>query len=240
MPQIATAAQMKDACCSSCPLVNGYLAKVIPGEAGPVLGDSQPSDRAALHRWAREQLREVRRAVRRRWRMERHYRRSVLKARGPQQEEHVRQRLDATQVDQIARGLHVNTAALRRAGVLTAADARQRTVGDLENIRGIGLTSARRLKDLVDEIARVRAEDIRPPGNPDTWRAEDFALVRALVMLTTVLTLGPHAAVLQQVLAGIRWLARATNWLAWLFSTPQRKDRVWSEAPGVRGQWFSS
>jgi SNF2 family DNA or RNA helicase len=172
--------------------------------------------------------------------MERHYRRAVMKARGPQQEEHVRQRLDATQVDQIARGLRLNTAVLRRAGVVTAADARRLTVGDLENIRGIGPKSARRLKDLAEEIARLRPEDLRPPGNPDMWRAGDFALVRALTMLTTVAALGPHAAVLQQVLLGMRSLARATNWLAWLFSTPQRKARIRSEAPGVRGQWFSS
>ncbi len=55
-----------------------------------------------------------------------------------------------------------------------------------------------------------------------------------------VTALAPHAAVLQQVLLATRWLARATNWLAWLFSTPSRKARIRSKASGIRQRWLSS
>jgi hypothetical protein len=41
-------------------------------------------------------------------------------------------------------------------------------------------------------------------------------------------------AVLRQALSTIRWLARATSWLAWLFSTPSRKSQVRSRASGFR------
>ncbi len=38
----------------------------------------------------------------------------------------------------------------------------------------------------------------------------------------------------------MRWLARATSWLAWLFSTRSRTARVGSQAPGIRRAWLSS
>lgn len=172
--------------------------------------------------------------------MERRYRKAVLKARGPQQEERVRQRLATTPVDHLAKGSRVNTAALRRGGVETAADVDERTVEDLDNIHDIGPKTARTIKELAAKLARIRPDDLRPPGDPDTWKAADYALVRALAMLAVVAALTPHAAVLQQVLAGIRWLARTTNWLAWLFSTPSRKARVESRAPEIRGNWHAA
>jgi len=46
--------------------------------------------------------------------------------------------------------------------------------------------------------------------------------------------------VLQQALGPVRWLARATGWLAWLLSPSSRKARVRSEAPGIRQAWFTS
>jgi len=142
-------------------------------------------------------------------------------------------------VEELARGSGVNVAALRRGGVTTAGDVHQRTVEDLDDIRDIGPASAHKIKALATEFARVRPEDLRPPGNPNTWKAADYTLVRALAMLALVTALAPHAALLQQVLATIRGFARATSWLAWLFSTPSRKARVRSQAPGIRRAWLS-
>jgi SNF2 family DNA or RNA helicase len=59
-------------------------------------------------------------------------------------------------------------------------------------------------------------------------------------MLAAVTALAPHAAVLQQVLLATRWLARTTNWLAWLFSTPSRKASIQSKASGICQTWLSS
>jgi len=81
------------------------------------------------------------------------------------------------------------------------------------------------------------AQDTRAQN---TLRPADYALVRTLVMLATVTALAPHAAVLQQVLLATRWLARATNWLAWLFSTPSRKASIRSKASGIGQTWLSS
>lgn len=147
--------------------------------------------------------------------------------------------MDETPVEALARNSRVNTTALRHGSVNTATDVHQRTVRDLEGIRGIGQKSARKLKRLADDLARTRPEDISPPANPKKWKPADYALVRTLVMLAAVTALAPHAAVLQQVLMATRWLTRATNWLAWLFSTPSRKASVQSEAPGIQQIWLS-
>src|SRR5580704_8703452 len=56
--------------------------KVIPEEPSPAVDAAQPIDRAELHRWARSELRQGRRAVRLHRRLERRYRKAVLKARG--------------------------------------------------------------------------------------------------------------------------------------------------------------
>jgi superfamily II DNA or RNA helicase len=225
---------------STYPRTNGYLTEVIPAETSPVLNGEQPVDRAELHRWARDQLRQVRRTLRQYHRTERRYRKAVMRARVPQQRERVQQRLAAMPVEDLARGSKINTAALHRGGVTTAADVNQRTVEALERIRDIGPKSARRIKDLAAKSARTRPDDLRPPGNPDTWKAADYALVRGLAMLALVSALAPHAAVLQQAVQAVRWLARATSWLAWLFSTPSHKARVRSAAPGIRQVWLSS
>jgi SNF2 family DNA or RNA helicase len=163
-----------------------------------------------------------------------------MRARGPQQEERVRQRLVATPVEQLTKGTGVDTKALRRGTVMTAADVHTRSIDELDDIRDIGPKMARTVKELATKFTQTRPEDLRPPGNPDTWKAQDFALVRALLMLALVTALAPHAAVLQQVLGSVRWLTRATGWLAWLFSTPSRKERVRSDAPGIRQDWLSS
>jgi SNF2 family DNA or RNA helicase len=110
----------------------------------------------------------------------------------------------------------------------------------LEAIRGIGQKSAQKIKELADDLARTRPEDIRPPANVNKWKPADYALVKALVVLAAVAALAPHAAVLQQVLLATRLFARATNWLIWLFSTPSRKANVRSKASGIRQMWLSS
>lgn len=240
MQRIAVCAPLTDTCSGTCPHANGYSAKVIPAEASPEFDGEQPAGRPVLHRWAREQLREVRRSLRRHRRTERRYRRAVMKARVPQQRDRVQHRLAATPVEAFARGSGVNIAALRRGNVKTAADVHQRTVKDLDDIRDIGPKSAHKIKTLATGFARLRPEDLRPPGNPNMWKAADYALVRALVMLALVTALAPHAAVLQQVVGGMRWLTRATSWLAWLFSTPSRQARVRSKAPGIRQDRLSS
>jgi superfamily II DNA or RNA helicase len=209
---------------------------VTPTEANPT---TEGIGAAALHRQAREQVRRLRQAVRQYRRAERRYRRAVLRARGPQQQEHIQQRLSGTPVEELARNYRINTAALRHSSLTTAADVRQHTIRDLESIRGIGQISAQKLKQLADDLARTRPEDIRPPANPNTWTPGDYALVRALTMLTAVTALSPHAAVIQQVLRSTRWLARATIWLAWLFMTPSRKADVQSKASGLRQLWLS-
>lgn len=218
--------------------MNGYPAIVIPLEATQAPNHGQSADRAALHRWAREQLRQVRRAVRLHRRAERRYRKAVMKARGPQQQERVQQRLAAMPVEELARGSGINVAALRRGKVKTAADVHQRTVEELDEIRDIGAKSAQRIKERATACARIRPEDLRPPADPDMWKAADYALSRALVTLAMVTALAPHVAVLEQILGAIRWLARATNWLAWLFSTPSRKARVQSRASEISRDWL--
>ena len=85
-----------------------------------------------------------------------------MKARLPQQRERIQQRLAATPVEELARGAGVNTAALRRGTVTTAADVHQRTVKDLDDIRDIGPKSAHKIKALAAELARTRPEDLRP------------------------------------------------------------------------------
>jgi SNF2 family DNA or RNA helicase len=113
------------------------------------------------------------------------------------------------------------------------------TVQGLEGIRNIGEKSALKIKELADDLARIRPDDIRPPGEVNTWKAADYALVRALVMLAAVTALAPHAAALRQVFLVTRWFARATSWLAWLFSTSSRKTRVRSKAPDIYRMWRS-
>jgi superfamily II DNA or RNA helicase len=163
-----------------------------------------------------------------------------MKARVPQQREHVEQRLARMPVEDLVRGARVNTAALRRGGVTTAADVDRRTLEDLERLHDIGPKSARKIKKLAAEFKRIRSDDLRPPGNPDVWQAADYALVRGLPVLAGLTVLAPHVALLQQALGAVRWLARATNWLAWLLSPTSRKARVRSEAPGIRRAWGTS
>jgi superfamily II DNA or RNA helicase len=224
----------------TCPRSIGHSVTVNPGEASLTLDGGQPGSRLELHHWAQEQLREVRSVARRYRRMERRCRKAVMRARTPQQQERIRQRLNTTSVADLARGSGVRAADLRRGGVVTAADVHQRTVQDLDRIRNVGPKSAYKIKALVTDFVRTQPEDIRPPGNPGVWSAADYALVRALAMLTCVTTLAPHAVLLQQVLVTVRWLARATSWLAWLFSTPSRKARVQSRASEVHRAWRSS
>lgn len=217
----------------------GCAATVIRAEGDPELGDGRLVDRTVLHRLARGQLREIRQVLRQHRRLERRYRRAVMKARGPQQRERVRQRMAATSVEDLARRSGVKTTALRRGRVETAADVHARTVNELDDIREVGAKTAHKIKDLATEFARTRPEDLRPPANPSTWKAADYALVRALALLALVTALAPHALVLQQVLVTTRWLARATTWLAWLFSRPSRKSRIRSEASAIRQSWLS-
>jgi superfamily II DNA or RNA helicase len=211
---------------------------VTPEDVSPASEGGQPVGRAALHRLAREQVRELRRAVRRYHRAERRYRRAVLRARGLEQQEHIQQRMDGTSVEELARNSKISTA-LRERNVNTAADVRLCSLKVLESIRNIGQRTAQRLKNLADDLAQLRPEDIRPPANPNTWNPSDYALIRRLMMLAAVTVAAPHAAVLQQVLRATRWLARASNWLAWLFSTPSRKASVQSKESGIRQMWQS-
>jgi hypothetical protein len=216
------------------------LCEMISAEASLVLGGGQPADRAELHRWVRERLRETRRAVRQYRRMERRYRKAVMKARRVQQREHVEQRLAGMPVEELVRGARVNTAALHNGGVTTAADVNQRTVDDLERIDGIGPKSAPKIKDLAAQFARIRPDDLRPPGNPDAWKAGDYAIARGLAALSLVTALAPHVALLRQALGTMRGFTRATSWLAWLLSPSTRKARIRSEAPGIRQTWVTS
>jgi hypothetical protein len=197
---IASRALQADACSSDCWRAIGYLATVTTTEANPVPDGGQPIGRAALHRQAREQVRQFRRAVRQYRKAERRYQRAILRARGPQQQERIQQRMHGTPVEELARNSRVNTPALRGANVNTAADVSQCTARYLESIRGIGPKSAQKIKRLANDLARTRPGDIRPPANPNTWNPADYALVRTLVMLAAVIALAPHAAVLQQVL----------------------------------------
>jgi superfamily II DNA or RNA helicase len=162
-----------------------------------------------------------------------------MRARGPQQQEHIQQRMGGTPAEDLARNSKINTA-LRGSNVNTAADVHQCTAEYLESIRDIGQKTAQKLKNLAEDLARLRPEDICPPANPKAWGPSNYALVRKLMMLAAVTALAPHAAVLQQVLLTTRWLARATNWLAWLFSTPSRRASVQSKASGIRQTWLSS
>jgi superfamily II DNA or RNA helicase len=221
--------------------LRGRIAdKVIPEEAGPVADAAQPIDRAELHRWARAELRQGRRAVRLHRRLERRYRKAVLKARGPQQQERVDHRLGEMSVEELARGSGVSAAALRKGGVATAADVLRRTVNDLDDIRNIGPPSARKIMELATDYEKIRPDDLRPPANPDAWTGADYALVHRLAMLTAVTGLAPHAAVLREVLAPVGWLSRTTGWLAWQLSTSSRKARIRSRAPEIRQAWLSS
>jgi hypothetical protein len=60
--------------------------------------------------------------------------------------------MDGTPVGELARNARINTAALRSGNLNTAADVRRHTVRDLEGIRGIGNTSAQKLKELADDL----------------------------------------------------------------------------------------
>lgn len=210
-----------------------------PAEAASARDGGQPIGRAVLHRQASEQLRQFRRAVRQYRKAERRYRKAVLRARVPQQQERIQQRMDGMPVEELARNSRINTTALRNGNVNTAADVRQCAVRELEGIRGIGQKSAEKIKRLADDLARTRPEDIHPPANPNMWNPADYALVRTLTLLAAVGALAPHVAVVQQVLLATRWLARASNWLIWLFSTPSRKANIQSKAPGIRQTWLS-
>lgn len=212
---------------------------MIDEEADSALDDEQPTERAVVHRWARGQLWQGRRAVWRYHWTERRCRRAVLEAREKQQQERIDQRLSATSVEELARGTRVSLAALRRGGVTTAADVRARSAHDLETIHGIGQASAQKIKDVAARLAQISPGDLRPPANPDRWNPGDSALVRSLAMLALTTAVAPHAAALQQAMGTVRWLARATNWLAWLFSTPARKARVQSQVPEARRDWQS-
>lgn len=192
-----------------------------------------------MHSWASGQLWQARRAIWRYRRAARKARKAVLKARTQQQRERRGQRLSATSVDDLARGTRVNTAALRRGGITSAADVARRSVADLEKLHGIGRTSALRIKEVAAQIARLRADDLQPPTNPDRWNPADSALVRSLSVLALITGVGPHAVALQEALGVVRWLARATNWLVWLLSPQSRKRRVQSEAPRRRQAWVS-
>lgn len=152
----------------------------MPAEATPALEDAEFADRAAVHRWGRAELRRSRAALRRYRRMARRSRKAVLKARVPQQRERVRQRLTAMPVEQLAKGRGIDTKALRRGGVATAADVEEHSAERLDAIRGVGLTTAQTIKALASDLARTRPEDLRPPGNPDTWKPADYALARTL------------------------------------------------------------
>lgn len=113
-------------------------------------------------------------------------------------------------MEELVRGSGVSATALRRGGVATAADVHQRNIQNLDEIRNVGPKSAHKIKSRAAEYARIRPEDLRPPGNPNVWGAADYALLRALGMLTLVTALAPHAAVLQQILVTMRWLAHPT------------------------------
>ena len=205
-----------------------------------LLGGGQPDGRAAVHRQAREQVREIRPAVRQYRRAERRYRKQVMRARGPQQQERAARRLAATPIEDLAKGSGVNVAALRRGSVRTAADVHGRTIAELDDIRDIGPSSASKIKALVSDFARVGPRDLVPPGNPGAWTSADYALVRALEMLALVTGLAPHFAVLLPMLQSARKLGRATAWLIWLFSGQQRKRRVRSRSPLIRPEWSSA
>ena len=212
---------------------------MISEDADPSLGDGQPDDRTSVHRWARSQLWQGRRAVwRYRW-AQRQARRAVLNARKQQQRERIEQRQSATSVEDLAKGARVNATALRRGGVTTAADVDRRSVDDLEKLQGIGRASALKIKEIASRVAHLGADDLRPPANPDKWNPGDLALVRSLAMLALITAAGPHAAVLQQALGTVQRLARATNFLVWLFSPPTRRARVEAEAPKMRSDWLA-
>jgi SNF2-related domain len=217
-----------------------YPVIVMPPDPSSAFDGGWPTSREAIHEWAGGLYRQLRQALRRYDQMERDCRAAVLEARGPQQQERIQRRLAAMSVEELARGSGVNTKALRDGKVKTAADVHRLTEHDLEAIYKVGPVSASKIKVLEREMARVRAEDVYPSANPGSWSAADYRLVRALVMFTLAAAVAPHAVVLRQVLAGVRWLARATNWLAWLLSPPARRAQVRSRVPQARRDWYSS
>ncbi|HEX3959251.1 MAG TPA: SNF2-related protein [Trebonia sp.] len=212
----------------------------MPPDPNNAFDDGWPTSGVAIHRWARGKFREIRQALRRYEEMERRYRGDALEVLGPQQQDRVQRRLAATSVEQLARGSGVNTVALRGSGITTAADVHRLTEQTLKDIDGIGPASAGTIKARAGELARARAEDVYPLASPGLWSAADYRLARALAALAVVTALAPHAMALQRVLAGVQWLARATNWLAWLSRLPPRRDQVRSRVPQVRRDWYSS
>lgn len=210
---------------------------VTPEEVAPRLGDRQPDDRASTHRWARGQLWQGRRAIwRYRW-AKRRALRAVLKAREQQQRERIEQRLSATSAEDLAKGARVNATALRQGGVATASDVSRSSLEELQRLRGIGQSSAQKIKEAAAKLAQLGADDLRPPANPQKWNPGDSALVRSLSMLALITAVAPHAVALQQAVEAVRWLARATNWLVWLLSPLARKNQVQSEARKSRQEW---
>jgi hypothetical protein len=131
-------------------------------------------DRSATHRSAREQLRH-RRAIRGTRRTIRRSRKAVTKARRPQQHARIQARLENLPVGKLARGRNINTRSLREAGIFSAPDVYNCAETDLTRVRGIGPASARKLKELAEQYARLRSEDLRPPADPDNWTASNLA-----------------------------------------------------------------
>jgi hypothetical protein len=237
---IAPSSRLIDAGLSTSPHANEYPVIVMPPEPSHAFDGGWPTSREAIHRWARGQVLEIGQALRRYEELERHYRAAVLDAHRLRRRDQLQRRLDKTSLEELARGSGVNTVPFRDAGVRTAADVNRLSGQRLDAVYGAGPGSARTLKTRADGLARIRPEDVYPPAGPESWSAADYRLVRALAMLALVTALAPQAAAVQRVLAGAGWLARATNWLAWLFSPPPRRARLRSRVREARRDWYSS
>jgi hypothetical protein len=213
----------------------------MPPELSHAFDGGWPTSRQAIQRWATGQIGEIRQAVQRYEEMEARYRAAVLEAHGLRQRDQVQRRLAKTSLEELAEGSGVSTVPLRDAGVKSAADVYRLTEHQLDAIYGVGPSSARKIiKARADGLARMRAEDVYPPAGPESWSAADYRLVRALAMLALITALAPDAAAVQRALPGARWLARATNWPAWLLRLPPSRARVRSRLREARRDWYSS
>lgn len=186
-------------------------------------------DRSSVHEWATEQFGDLQGLLSELKSMRQLYAEELQNARRERLYKSQSSRLrNMTIQDAVKPGSRIPIQALLDWGIRTAYDLVDLAPERLEQIPGVGETTASRIAELIRSLTRPHVQDLRPDANPSSWSKEDFRLVGNLSLWSWLaMLLGvPHVTPILQLVQALRYLKRWTSWLGWLISPPKRRRRI--------------
>lgn len=181
-------------------------------------------DRQAARRWLKEQIvlePEVYKRIRK---MLKDAEIAAITAKHKKKKSSARYRLEATPVISLLRkDYRVNPRHLTVAGITSAAHILDLGTSKLAAKTGIDANAAERWVQAARDVKRVQNDDALPPDQVSAWSPEDFALVRALMILDSAWSLRLDHTTFVGRIDDVRLLLRRTSAPLWRMFPARRE-----------------